>query len=370
MHEISKGSNKRTKTTATSPNSGPSSSQARSRHDFNIPKVALRRSRRAQPHVELEPEPTTQQPPFEPQGTFPFMQLPAELRIHIYHAALARPTPLYLHILRCDKWASKPKCHSKTPLDPAAASAAFRRSVNHHRALDTQDAISQARAGTDEVIPALLRVSKQVYKEAMPILYANNEFNLSLASGVNTLSTLHQRSRSLIKHAIIRIPSHHDLLDGFADLVRLGLRYCWGLKTLKIILESPLPADDSRSGATVSVYANAFHILRWLPRGCSVVLEGGVGERIMRVVQEEGRLMNELDEVSCFFFCWTSRATLRFGRGKMGTPKRGWAVKREGIPRSKGAASVSSSWTQVKYGRHRHLYISSASADPSSAPGS
>ena len=46
------------------------------------------------------------------------------------------------------------------------------------------------------------------------------------------------------------------------------------------------------------MYANAFHILRWLPRGCTVVLEGCVSESVMRVVREEGRLQGVLDEVS------------------------------------------------------------------------
>jgi epsin len=46
------------------------------------------------------------------------------------------------------------------------------------------------------------------------------------------------------------------------------------------------------------VYANAFHILRWLPRGCNVGLEGNVSETVKRVVAEEGRLQNVLDEAS------------------------------------------------------------------------
>jgi len=82
--------------------------------------------------------------------------------------------------------------------------------------------------------------------------------------------------------------------------VRLGLRYCWGLKTFKIILKASLPDDGRVNGAT-SVYANAFHILRWLPRGCKVELEGCVSETVKKVVAEEGRLMDVLDEVSLTF---------------------------------------------------------------------
>jgi epsin len=156
---------------------------------------------------------------------------------------------------------------------------------------------SERVCATDPVVPEVLRLNKQIYKEARQLLYSENVFTLSLASGIHTLSTLHQRSRSLIKHVVLTIPSHHDILDGFADLVRLGLRYCWGLKSFKIILQASLPDDGRVSGAT-SVYANAFHILRWLPRGCSVMLEGCVSETVRNVVVEEGRLMNVLDEVS------------------------------------------------------------------------
>jgi len=50
---------------------------------------------------------------------------------------------------------------------------------------------------------------------------------------------------------------------------------------------------------TTSIYSNAFHILRWLPKSVRVQLEGtGVSESIRKVVEEEGVLMVELDEVS------------------------------------------------------------------------
>ena len=147
-------------------------------------------------------------------------------------------------------------------------------------------------------MPEILRLNKLIYKEARQVLYSDNVFTLCLTSGIHTLSTLHQRSRSLIKHVILTIPSHHDILDGFADLVRLGLRYCWGLKSFKIILQASLPDDGGRVSGATSVYANAFHILRWLPRGCQVILEGCVSESVMRIVREEGRLMSVLDEVS------------------------------------------------------------------------
>ncbi|KAF1363127.1 hypothetical protein EJ07DRAFT_163037 [Lizonia empirigonia] len=231
--------------------------------------------------------------PFVPRGIFPFMQLPAELRIHIYHMALHREMPLYLHAARA------PEKDMEDGAAPAADSQSSACAVDVSLRLRRQRPYSPPPDVTpplDSVVPTILRLNQQIYKEARSVLYSANTFTLSVVSGIHTLSTLHQRSRSLIKHVILTIPSHHDILDGFADLVRLGLRYCWGLKTFKIILQASLP-DDGRMTHATSVYANAFHILRWLPRGCKVVLDGNVSDVVRDVVREEGRLQVVLDEV-------------------------------------------------------------------------
>lgn len=229
----------------------------------------------------------------EPKDIFPFMQLPAELRIHIYHMALHRDTPLYLHAARPPEKdledISTLDADAQLLASPPDLSARTRRARIPSPPPDITPPL-------DPVVPTILRLNQQIYKEARSVLYSANTFTLSLVSGIHTLSTLHQRSRSLIKHVILTIPSHHDILDGFADLVRLGLRYCWGLKTFKIILQASLP-DDGRMTHATSVYANAFHILRWLPRGCKVMLEGNVSEVVREVVREEGRLQSVLDEV-------------------------------------------------------------------------
>jgi hypothetical protein len=247
----------------------------------------------------------------DPKTIFPFMQLPAELRLHIYHMALVRPSPLNLHADR----AAEP-----APTTFAAETGRAMLFPPGTRASRTPRATTPPRrepvSPEDPVVPEILRLNKQIYKEARQLLYSENVFTLTLASGIYTLSTLHQRSRSLVKHVVLTIPSHHDILDGFADLVRLGLRYCWGLKSFKIILHASLP-DDGRVGGATSVYANAFHILRWLPRGCSVMLEGCVSETVKKVVLEEGRLMSVLDEVSesssfpglVLLLTWNRRAT-------------------------------------------------------------
>lgn len=243
--------------------------------------------------------------PLDRKDIFPFMQLPAELRIHIYYMALHRDLPLFLHAERDPQEDPEHACtyfedleedleedlgQETTYLDTDSRPRPINDMCKHANSLPPD-----MTPLLDPIVPTILRLNRQVYKEARPVLYSANTFALSLRSGTHTLSTLHQRSRSLIKHVVLAIPSHHDILDGFADLLRLGLRYCWGLETFKIILQARLPEDGSMVLGK-SVHANAFRILRWLPRGCKVVLEGRVSEQVMQVVREEGRLHNELDE--------------------------------------------------------------------------
>ncbi|USP81546.1 uncharacterized protein yc1106_08820 [Curvularia clavata] len=277
-----------------SPVSDTTPSTTRVRHGLATPEAStLSETEAAQPHLDGAADDSLETP-------FPFMKLPAELRIHIYHMALVREEPLLLH---ADRAPEKP---DEDEFPPAPAPVLRRvwfhgpeqqRPYINPRGVRGQSPGPERVPLSDPIIPEILRVNKQIYKEARQVLYSDNVFTLSLTSGIHTLSTLHQRSRSLIKHVVLTIPSHHDILDGFADLVRLGLRYCWGLKTFKIILQASLPDDGRMTGAT-SVYANAFHILRWLPRGCNVGLEGNVSDTVKKVVAEEGRLQAVLDEAS------------------------------------------------------------------------
>ncbi|KAF2449587.1 hypothetical protein P171DRAFT_469595 [Karstenula rhodostoma CBS 690.94] len=206
------------------------------------------------------------------KDVFPFLKLPAELRMDIYRCALCRDEPLLLDL------------PPKDEKDEDAETPKPKKARNN--------------AGVNV---KLLRACSLVYKEARQIFYSENCFTLSIESSVATLAQLHQRSRSLIRSVTLAIPSHHDILDSFADMVRLGLRYCWGLRTFTIRLDVMLPDFDTLpAGHHGGIYANAFRILRWLPKGCKVILEGNVNESVKRVVAEEGRLLVELDEISYF----------------------------------------------------------------------
>jgi hypothetical protein len=151
----------------------------------------------------------------------------------------------------------------------------------------------------DPLLVKLLCASKLIYKEARAILYGENNFTLDLDTAQITLAALHQRSRGQIKHLRVTIPTHNEILERFAEVVRLSLRYCWRLKRFVVHMPFVLPgAEGSSTSGNTTVYANAFDILRWLPRQCEVMLEGNVCEEIRRVVEKNSNLAKSLDEVS------------------------------------------------------------------------
>ncbi|KAF2116323.1 hypothetical protein BDV96DRAFT_573801 [Lophiotrema nucula] len=264
--------------------------------------------------VPATKSPVNQQEPVNPKNVFPFMKLPAELRLGVYRMALVQSTPLKLQMLK----PGSPAEHRAAMWDHRLQMEedAFRGSYEvrgnsvvfsgwgGYGVDDAEDDLGHLtslrlakKVYNDGLVPEFLTINREVYKEARQVLYGDNTFVLRLDTGIYTLSQISQRSRSQIKHIILAIPSHHDILEGFSDLVRLGLRYCWGLKSFTIILSGVLPDERTMAGTT-SIYANAFHILRWLPRDCKVKLEGNVNEQVRQVIEEEGRLQTELDETS------------------------------------------------------------------------
>lgn len=151
----------------------------------------------------------------------------------------------------------------------------------------------------DPLLTSILRVNKEVYKEARGVLYSENHFTLDLNTAQSTLACLHQRSRRQIKHIELEIPSYNDILERFQETVRLSLRYCSGLKECRIHMPFMLPgADGSGTTGNPTVYANGFDILRWLPQECNIILEGTTCVEIEQVVNKHRHLAKTLDKVS------------------------------------------------------------------------
>lgn len=158
-------------------------------------------------------------------------------------------------------------------------------------------AVQQIEVNSDPLCPAIFLTNKEIFRESHEFLYKYNTFVLQLDSALRSIVSIHQRSRSKIQHIRLTIPTHHDILEGFQDLVRLGLRYCWHLKTLTIHMPYMFPDDrGGNSASTTNVYANAFHILRWLPKSCEVILEGNVHKDIQAVVATNAEMAKQLDE--------------------------------------------------------------------------
>ena len=162
--------------------------------------------------------------------------------------------------------------------------------------------------GQDPLIVNILRVSKEVYKEARGVLYSENIFDLDISTAVTSLACLHQRSRRQIKHVELEIPTYTEILERFSEIVRLSLRYCSGMKKFVIHTPFTLPgADGSMSSSNTTVYANGFDILRWLPQQCEIVLKGNQNAEIDTVVNKHMNLAKIQDKVSVFAVAFSGK---------------------------------------------------------------
>lgn len=169
------------------------------------------------------------------------------------------------------------------------------------------------------LVTALLLTNKQVYRETLPILYGENTLRVDLRSGLRSINSLPQSTRSLIRRLRVRLDSYSSLCASFPDLVRRALRYCWGLDSLTIELPRGAECDlaDTTPGCDAITYANAFHILRWLPQRAEVIVEGKPSPAIRDVLHQCRMARIELDKVSCadlpicmrFFFLFVRRAS-------------------------------------------------------------
>lgn len=194
-------------------------------------------------------------------------------------------------------------------LSAAASAAAGRTDVHQPCDNDT--------TSDGPLIVNLLCTSKQVYKEARDVLYGENVFDVEIATAVTSLAALHQRSRRLIRHIELEIPTYTDILERFSEVVRLSLRYCSGLQ--KFVVHVPftlpgsaaIPAANGNTGtagsgnadtasfntSNTAVYANGFDILRWLPQTCDVTLKGNRNAEIEAVVSKHLKLAKSQDKV-------------------------------------------------------------------------
>ncbi len=152
----------------------------------------------------------------------------------------------------------------------------------------------------DPLVINLLRCSQEIYKEARDVMYSENVFELSVADGTYSMSALHQRSRRVIKHIHLKIPTYTEILERFSEIVRLSLRYCYGLQQFVIHTPFKLPGDGhgSMNNSNTTVYANGFDILRWLPQTCKVVMTGTANSEIDAVVEKHANLAKVQNKVS------------------------------------------------------------------------
>ncbi|KAL1639997.1 hypothetical protein SLS58_007423 [Diplodia intermedia] len=139
--------------------------------------------------VEIEPELLQ---------IFPWDKLPAELRIQICELSLAVPHPLIV-----DEWLGRSSlCHDRRMFCSPPDLDDHRRSCKH------------------AFTPSLLRINKETYKDAMPIMYAN-ELHFSDNNAFSTF--LHTRRPAVLKHVkkLILRDIHWRLCRDMVGLVEL-----------------------------------------------------------------------------------------------------------------------------------------------------
>jgi hypothetical protein len=238
--------------------------------------------------------------------SFPFMKLPTELRLAIYRKAFVRnkAIPLRSTLHSSNDHSSNGKVsrpapgnwtHRQSPASrPENGLSRLGRDGGRKRRKVSKGSVQPSE---DALVPQLLAVCQTIHHEARPVLYSENTFELELSTAIQTLMSLSQPSRSLIKHINLSVPTHHDIIEGFTDLVRLGLRYCWGLERLNLTLPPFAPTTRQSTVGTTNVYANSFQILRWLPQKTVVILDGGRTEDIDKVIEENQRMSSTLDKV-------------------------------------------------------------------------
>ncbi|TKA55849.1 hypothetical protein B0A49_11719 [Cryomyces minteri] len=171
------------------------------------------------------------------ERSFPFMDLPLELRLRIYNLALVRSQPVLLH---------------KTPRDHRQyCSLADPKRPREKHATPCAD---------DPLLPVILRLNKQICAEASPLLYAQNTFDVHMDIALGWLLTLHQRERRLIQRVVLNVEYEYNLE-----------RYNW---------------------------ESFFGHLKWLPKACVPVVMGNVNEKIKETMEVNALLAAALDERS------------------------------------------------------------------------
>lgn len=226
---------------------------------------------------------------------FRFNDLPTEIRCAVYRICLKRDR----HIIIRNKHVRSKTVHIRHNEDVTA----------------THPQASRAFQAAAPLTPVILRVSKKIYEEARAILYGENKFHLDVLGSIDVLARLHQRSRRFITNVELEIPTTDvDVLDRFAKVVRLSLRYFAELKKLVIYL--PIQNPNQHNGNALQLTlgtAPIWESMRWLPEGCVVYLEGQSGPKLEWVLQKYVKLGNPKHVVSGFCVSFSTGTSRKSG---------------------------------------------------------
>lgn len=132
------------------------------------------------------------------------------------------------------------------------------------------------------------------------------------------LSSLPGSSVRLIKHIELRVSKNDDLANCLTTIVKDGLRYCFALEDLTMLLPPTFPeeiGENSEEEHTLSYYERrkaegekiiVLNALRWLPKKCKVELVGATSKSVRIAIEEHEQSRSALNNVGLRFELWKS----------------------------------------------------------------
>jgi len=182
------------------------------------------------------------------QGPSHLLTLPTEIRLRVYEVLLHRPFPIALTKQNYN-------LHDFAPLTNGEPSSWSKQDIRAWAIQRSKISAIVRQQAVRSLSPVVLRLSKGIHDEALPVLYAQNRFMLAHCQcmfdhrgcecATRLLRRLPQRYKGLIRHIEMCHPNicgrehcstQKERTGEIEACFIRGLRYCWNLRTFTIHL--------------------------------------------------------------------------------------------------------------------------------------
>lgn len=197
-------------------------------------------------------------------GGFPFMDLPAELRTLIYSFVVEAEGTIKVST-------AKEPTQMRRPVRSASTRLRTQRHYLWNRTRRTQIDGNQG-------VTTLLSLSKQIFKEAAPVLYSDNQFSFEDSRDLNVWLDTIGSMRSFVRH------------------IHLG-EGGWHTNIARSVITKLKDATDLRSFSIYHANMCATNNERWITWRTSIELFGCHFSGVLRRLKENGRSAADLLDV-------------------------------------------------------------------------